>query len=92
MEKIRCVQANRASSDRQRGGLPPSEHEVLFSRRAVVETLMWSFMIVEVEIGGQPSVQLTYSVILAEIDVFIFDAAPETFAEDVSRARPSMLT
>ena len=33
-------------------------------------------MIVEVEIGGQPSVQLTYSVILVEIDVFVLDAAP----------------
>ena len=49
---------------------------MLFGRRAIVETLMWSFMIVEVEIGGQPSVQLTYSVILVEIDVFVLDAAP----------------
>ena len=33
-------------------------------------------MVVEVEIGGQPSVQLTYCVILVEIDVFVLDAAP----------------
>ena len=37
---------------------------------------MGSFMVVEVEMGGQPSVQLTHGVILVEIDVLIFDATP----------------
>lgn len=40
-------------------------------------------MVVEVEVGGQPNVQLTYCVILVEIDVFVLDAAPLTFAEDI---------
>lgn len=56
--------------------LPPSEHEVLFCGSAIFETLMRSLMVVEVEIGGHPGVQLTHGVILVEIDVFIFDAAP----------------
>ena len=33
-------------------------------------------MVVEVEVCGQPSSQLTHCVILVEIDVLIFDAAP----------------
>ena len=50
--KIRCIQ--------NRCGLPPSEHEVLFRRREIVETMMEFLKIVEVEIGGQLSVQLTH--------------------------------
>ena len=53
-----------------------TEHELLFRRRAVVETLMRSFMVVEVEIGGQPGQQHTDRVILVEIDLFLLDAAP----------------
>ena len=49
---------------------------MLFSRCAIVETLMRSLMVVEVEVGGQPSLQLTHCVILVEIDVLVFDAAP----------------
>ena len=49
---------------------------MLFRRRAIVETLMRSLMVVEVEIGAHPSIQLTDRVILVEIDVFVFDAAP----------------
>lgn len=43
-----------------RCGLPPLEHEVLFRRREIVETKMGSLEIVEVEIGGQLSVQLSH--------------------------------
>ncbi len=60
-----------------------SEHEVLFSGCGIVETLVWSFMVVEVEIGGQPGTQLRHRVILVEIDVFTFNATPQLFAEDV---------
>ena len=49
---------------------------MLFSRCAVVETLMGSFMVVEVEVGGQAGSELTHGVILVEIDVLVFDAAP----------------
>ena len=44
---------------------------------------MRSFMVVEVEISGQTGLQLVHCVILVEIDVLVFDAAPQTFAEDV---------
>ena len=37
---------------------------------------MRSFMVVEVEIGSQPSVQVTHRVILVEIDVPVLGAAP----------------
>ena len=40
-------------------------------------------MVVEVEVCGQPILQLTHCVILVEIDVLVFDAAPQAFAEDV---------
>ena len=43
---------------------------MLFRRRAIVETFMWSFMVVEVEVGGQAGVQLTERVILVEIEAF----------------------
>ena len=65
------------------GCLPPSEHEVLFSGFAIVETLVWPFMVVEVEIVGQSSMQLAHGVVLVEIDVLTFDDAPQAFAEDV---------
>ena len=48
---------------------------MFLSRRAIVEILMRSSMVVEVEVCGQPSLQLTHCVILVEIDVLIFDAA-----------------
>ena len=44
---------------------------------------MRSLMVAEVEAGGQTGLQLTHRVILVEIDVLVFDAAPQTFAEDV---------
>ena len=44
---------------------------------------MWSLMVAEVEIGGQSSVQLRHCVILVETDIFVLDAAPKAFAEDV---------
>ncbi len=56
---------------------------MLFRRRAIVETLMRSLMVVEVEIGARPNVQPTYCVILVEIDVFVLYAAPKAFAADV---------
>ena len=43
-------------------------------RRTIVETLMRSFMIIEVEISGQSGMQLSHCVILVEIDVLVFDA------------------
>ena len=49
---------------------------MLFRRGAVVETLMRSFMVVEVEKSGQLSLQLKDRVILVEIDVFVLYAAP----------------
>ena len=56
--------------------LPPAEHELLFRRRAIVENLTQSYMVVEVEIRTPVGVQLTYGVIMVEIDVPAFDAAP----------------
>ena len=47
-----------------------------FSRCALVETLMRSFIVVEDEIVLQPVLQLLHRVLLVEIDVLIFDAAP----------------
>ena len=56
---------------------------MLFSRRAVSETLVWSLMIVEVEVGSQASLQMVSCVILFKIDVLIFYATPYAFTEDV---------
>ena len=49
---------------------------MLFRRRAIVGTLMWSLMDVDVEIGAQPGLQLTDHVLLVEIEVLTFDAVP----------------
>ena len=49
---------------------------MLFSRRAIVETLMRSFMVVEIEKSGQSGLQLAHCVVLVEIDVLVFYAAP----------------
>ncbi|MCZ0939404.1 MAG: hypothetical protein OXJ55_12255 [Caldilineaceae bacterium] len=49
------MQTDAAGSDRQRGSLPPSEHEVLFSPHAIVETLMQLLWVGEFEEGGQTS-------------------------------------
>ena len=68
MGKIRCVQTDAVGSGQST--------KLLFNWRALVGTLTRSHMIVEVEVGGQPSLELTHRVILVEIDVLIFDAAP----------------
>lgn len=56
--------------------LPPAEHELLFRRRTIVETMTQSDMVVEVEICASASVQLAHPVILVEMDVPVVDAAP----------------
>ena len=49
---------------------------MLFGRRAIGETLMRSCMVAKVEVVGQSGMQLEHCVVLVEIDVLIFDAAP----------------
>ena len=44
---------------------------------------MRSFIVVEDEIVLQPVLQLMHRVILDEMDVLIFDAAPKAFAKDI---------
>ena len=53
--KIRYIQTDAAGSDQ--------------SRRAIVETLTRSFIVVAVEVAGRSSLQLYHRVILSEIDV-----------------------
>ena len=67
--KIRCIQTDAAGSDQ--------------SRRAIVETLTRFFMVVEVEVAGQSSLQWYHRVILSEIDVPSVGAAPEPFAKNI---------
>jgi len=51
--------------------------------RKITRPFAYRTMVVEVEVGGQTGLQLTHRVILVEIDVVVFDAAPQAFAEDV---------
>ncbi len=44
---------------------------------------MRSLVVIEFEVGGQTGVQLRHGAILVETDAPVFDAAPETFVEDV---------
>ena len=44
---------------------------------------MRSLVVIEFGVGGQTGVQMRHGVILVETDVPAFDAAPETFVEDV---------
>ena len=64
-------------------GLPPSEHEVLYRRRATFETLIWSQLVVEAKVSASAGLQLTPPVTLVEIDVLKFHPAPLAFAQDV---------
>ena len=48
-------------------------------------------MVVEDEVGGQPSLQLTHCVILVEIDVLVLDDAPLAFAEDVVKSAAALV-
>ena len=52
---------------------------------------MRSLMVVEVEVGGQPSLQLTHCVLLVEIDVLVLDDAPLAFAEDVVESAAALV-
>lgn len=56
---------------------------MLFSMRAVAETLVWSLIVVEGEVGAQASLQVVSCVILLKTDFLVFGATPLAFAEDV---------
>ena len=49
---------------------------MLFSRRAIVKTLMRSLKDVRVEVGGQTGLKLRHRVTLVEIGILSLDAAP----------------
>ena len=67
--------------------------EVNFGRCAVAKRLMRALLIVELEVTSQCLTGSTGTVILVQVHLLIFDCAPQTFRENVSRVRslPSML-
>ena len=54
-------------------------------RRAVIQFLVRSVEVVEVEIAPQVLLSFAGAAIIIQIDLLVFDAAPEPFSEDVVR-------
>ena len=57
--------------------------EIEVSRYLVVESLMRPFLIIEEEVVGQPQEEPGYGVVGVEVEVFVFDGAPEAFDEHI---------
>ena len=57
--------------------------EVEVSGNVVVESLVGAFLIIEEEVVGQSPIEEWDGLIGVEIDVFVFDGAPESFYEYV---------
>ena len=63
------------------------------SRRAISQALVRAVIVIEVEIAPQALLQCRHGRILFQINVFIFDAAPQAFIENVIKgASPSIHT
>ena len=57
--------------------------EIEVSRYEVVQSLVRAVVVVEVEVVSQPLNQERDGLIEVEVEVFVFDGAPEAFDEDV---------
>ncbi len=50
---------------------------------AIPQALVKALMIVEVDVVAEASIEVRHGLMKVEIDMFVFDGAPETFVEDV---------
>src|SRR5258707_3311156 len=58
---------------------------------AISQALVWTVIVVEVEIALQPVLQRQHGRILCQINGFIFDAAPEALIENVIKGAASSI-
>jgi hypothetical protein len=58
----------------------------ILPRRAIAEALMLALLIVEVEPGADASLGLGHCRIGVEVDLFVFEAAPQSLDKDVVHA------
>ena len=55
-------------------------------RHPVIQALVRPILVVEGEVLVQAGEQRGYGLILLEVDIFVFDATPEPFHEDIVEA------
>src|SRR5262249_60535536 len=73
-------------------GVPPSDSagpgSVDLARSPIAQGLMGTLLVVEAEVGRQARLQLGHSLIILDVDVFVFDAPPEPLDEHVVQGPP----
>src|SRR5271163_2837546 len=73
---------HRASANCCHGAHPQALLQEL-ARGAVTERLVQALVVVEFEVGGDPLARLRHILVGFEIDLFVLEAAPQPFNEDV---------
>ena len=63
--------------------------EVHFGRSTVVQAMMKTFVVIEIEVRSQASKQLRDCFIAIQVNMFIFDRTPQTLNEDVVESSPA---
>lgn len=63
--------------------------KIYLSGGSVVKALVFALGIVELEILAQPDLGFLEILVRAEVDVFLFHAAPQPFCEDIVQASPT---
>lgn len=65
--------------------------EVDLSGGAVVQALMRAFIVIDLEVVMQPAFQCRYGRIVLQINVLVFDVAPQSFDKDVVECAPTTI-
>ena len=68
------------------GGACVSSVSKHLCRHLVIQALVRPILVVEAEVLVQAGEQRGYGLILLEVDIFVFDATPEPFDEDIVEA------
>src|SRR5690242_10113656 len=67
---------------------PATLHKIEIGGAAVVERLMRPLGVVECEIAGNPVARIAWRAIVGQVDLLIFQAAPEPLGKDVIQCPP----
>ena len=75
----------------RRGHLDRNGIEVHLGRRALAQSLVWSLIVVEVQVLAQALSGLSWTVVVVQIDLVILYSAPQPLGEDVVDSAPSTI-
>src|SRR5205814_9978657 len=84
--RARSGSGGSAAGRQRRSSTYPQAFLVNLSRRAIAEALVLALFVVEVEPGANTSLRLDYIRIGVEVDLLVFQAAPQPLDEDVVHA------